>query len=343
MSLIYLIIFICSFLLALFLTPFFRNLALRLNILDNPATNALKTQDKPVPYLGGLAIYFSFIIVIIGVIMFSRLEFSPDIVSIIIGGTVICLLGFIDDIYKLRPLIKFVFQFVAALILIYFDLRLKIFFLPKAVNILLTILWIVGITNAFNLIDIMDGLSGGVAFIAGMTFLFVGLPTNQIFIILFSCALTGSVIGFLPYNLKPASIYMGDAGSQFLGFVLSAIAIGESYTAVNNAALLSPILILGIPVYDTILVSILRIKQKKSPFLGSPDHFALRLEALGIDRQFVVIIIYLLTIILGQASYIATQVNLYGAVFTYALICLMAVVFGWKLGKIKMAREKTGE
>lgn len=320
------------------LTPFFRYLALRLEILDKPSTN-LKNQNKPVPYLGGLAIYFSFIIVIVLVIILSPLEFNPDIISIIIGGTIICLVGFLDDIYKFKPLSKFIFQFIAAGVLIYFDLRLKIYFLPKSVNILLTLLWIVGITNAFNLIDIMDGLSAGVAFIAGITFLFVALPSNQVFIILFSAALSGAVIGFIPYNFKPASIYMGDAGSQFLGFVLAAIAIGESYTAVNNIALLSPVLILGIPIYDTLLVSIIRLKQKKNPFMGSPDHFALRLAALGIDTQFVVIIIYLLSVILGQASYIATQVNFYGAVFTYCLIIIMAAIFGWRLGKIKMARD----
>lgn len=334
MYLIYFIIFTASFLLSLRLTPFFRSLAIKLGILDRPQADGLKNQIKPVPYLGGLAIYFSFIIVIVFVILFSSIEFTPDIVSIIIGGTIICLLGFVDDIYKLKPLTKFVFQFIAALVLIYFDLRLKIYFLPKYINILLTVFWVVGITNAFNLIDIMDGLSGGVAFIAAMTFLFVALPSNQIFIIVFSCALAGTIIGFLPYNFKPASIYMGDAGSQFLGFALSAIAIGESYTAVNNIALLSPILILGIPIYDTILVLILRLSRKKNPFMGSPDHFALRLERLGIDRQFVVIIIYLLAVILGQASYIATRVNLYGAVFTYCLIGLMAVIFGWKLGKL---------
>ena len=339
MYLIYFGIFIGSFLLSLGLTPFFRHLALRLQIMDKPSTD-LKNQECSVPYLGGLAIYFSFIIVLVIVILFSSLKFNPDIVSIIIGGTIICLVGFADDIYNLKPLLKFIFQFIAAGVLIYFDLRLKIYFLPKSVNILLTLLWVIGITNAFNLIDIMDGLSSGVAFIAGITFLFVALPTNQIFIILFSCALTGAVIGFIPYNLKPASIYMGDAGSQFIGFVLSAIAIGESYTAVNNIALLSPILILGIPIYDTLLVSILRLKHKESPFIGSPDHFALRLAALGIDSQFVVIIIYLLSIILGQASYIATQVNFYGAVFTYSMIIIMAVIFGWKLGKIKMARDK---
>lgn len=339
MYLIYFGIFIGSFLLSLGLTPFFRHLALRLQIMDKPSTD-LKNQECSVPYLGGLAIYFSFIIVLVIVILFSSLKFNPDIVSIIIGGTIICLVGFADDIYNLKPLLKFIFQFIAAGVLIYFDLRLKIYFLPKSVNILLTLLWVIGITNAFNLIDIMDGLSSGVAFIAGITFLFVALPTNQIFIILFSCALTGAVIGFIPYNLKPASIYMGDAGSQFIGFVLSAIAIGESYTAVNNIALLSPILILGIPIYDTLLVSILRLKHKESPFIGSPDHFALRLAALGIDSQFVVIIIYLLSIILGQASYIATQVNYYGAVFTYSMIFFMAVIFGWKLGKIKMARDK---
>src|SRR5262249_18518315 len=151
---------------------------------------------------------------------------------------------------------------------------------------LLSMFWIVGIINAFNIIDIMDGLASGIGMIASLGFLFISLPSEEIYVNFTSAALAGALLGFIPFNLsKRWKIFMGDTGSLLVGFVLAALSLGTSYTRINNVGVFSPLLILGLPIYDTILVSYLRYMRGMSPFRGSRDHFALRLETFGFFRE----------------------------------------------------------
>lgn len=249
-------------------------------------------------------------------------------------------LGLVDDISSLSIYLRFIVQILAAVILIVFNIRIM-FVAPSYMAMLFTILWVVGITNAFNIIDVMDGLSAGVATIASMALLFIALPSEQVYVNFASAALAGSTLGFLRHNFslnpnKHASIFMGDAGSMFIGFVLSALSMGTSYSKMNDIALFSPLLILGIPMYDTLFVMLLRFRQRKSIFKGSRDHLALRLEALGFNRKKVVLVIYLVSVFLSLVALLVTKVKITWAIYIYLMVGTFLVIGAGKLGKIKM-------
>ncbi|MCK4648258.1 undecaprenyl/decaprenyl-phosphate alpha-N-acetylglucosaminyl 1-phosphate transferase, partial [bacterium] len=248
------LIFFSSLVLVLLLTPLARRGAFRFDILDHPRA-PVKVHKEPVPYLGGIAIFLAFLVPVIAGFFLLNIpeEGRKQLLGILLGGAIIIALGLGDDLEGFSAKTKLFVESLAAIVLIMFGVRLK--FLPFWPSIPLTILWVVGIINAFNIIDIMDGLSSGVVFIASLALIAIALPGEQAFVILACAALAGACLGFLRYNFFPAKIYMGDAGSLFLGFTLAALAIGTSYTAVNRIALFAPILILGIPIYDTFLVT----------------------------------------------------------------------------------------
>jgi UDP-GlcNAc:undecaprenyl-phosphate GlcNAc-1-phosphate transferase len=311
--------------LALLLTPIMRGLARRTGFVDLP--DGVKTHREATPYLGGLAIYVAFVASVVGVLLLIG-SVGPKLVGLIAGGTIVCGLGMLDDRKKLSVSIKFLGQLAAALVLVLSGLRLEVIYFPFWVNMLLSVIWIVGITNALNMVDIMDGLASSLTVISAATFFFIAVPTGDVFTAVVSAALAGACVGFTGYNWHPASVFMGDAGSQFLGFILAAAAISTSYTAKNDIALLSPVLILAVPIYDTFYVSFLRMAKGRSPFRGSRDHFALRLRAIGLADPYVVMIICLVSLVLCEASYIATTVNLLGAVFIYLMTVVGLVAAG---------------
>lgn len=327
----YLIIFLSALFLTYLFTPLARRVAQKYNILDKP--NNIKTHKTPIPYLGGLAIYFGFILAIVLAII-SGLPFR-EVSVIIIGATLIMILGLVDDLKPLSFKTKLTLEILIAAIVIIFDIRIK-FISPDYIAVVLTILWVVGVTNALNIIDIMDGLSSGVAFVAALAFLFINPPTEQIYVNYTAAALAGAVLGFLRYNFPPAKIFMGDSGSLVMGFILATLSIGTSYSRVNSIALYTPILILGIPIYDTFSVMILRFKQGKSIFHGSLDHFALRLEKLGFSRRKVILVTYAVSICLSGAAYLISQVKFVWAIAIYFLVVLFSVCIGYNLSKVKM-------
>lgn len=335
----YIIVFVCAFLISFFLTPLMRFIAIRFSILDHPHTN-VKTHEQPVPYLGGIAIWlgFMFSLVIIRLITHFPTGTLRNLRAILIGSVCIVLLGIIDDLNPkgIGFKKKFSFQFIAALILIYFGIHIK-FIHPHYIAVFLTVIWIIGITNAFNLVDIMDGLAASIATVAALAFLIIALPTELIYVNFASSALAGACLGFLPFNLsKNNRIFMGDTGSLFIGFVLAAISLGTPYTKVNDIALFAPLLILGIPLYDTILVICYRVMQKKSPFLGSKDHFALRLEAMGFSRSHILIITIVSSIFLSLTAYLSTRVSFGWAILLYFIIGSELILGGFWLYRVKM-------
>lgn len=333
---VYLAAFVGSLILSFILTPIFKNIALRFKILDRPTS--LKNHTMPVPYLGGGAIFLAFLLPVLlwGI---SKIGYSKELFSIILGGGIIVLLGLIDDIKKLTWWMKFIVQSIASLILIWGGTKLTIEILPLSMNLFFTVLWVIGITNAFNIIDVMDGLSAGVAFIASGIFFIIAIMTGNMQVGIMTASLCGATIGFLRYNFKPAQIFMGDMGSGFLGFIISAIAIKEGYTGTNPIALFSPLLILAVPIYDTLLVIYMRLRKRKPIFKGSRDHFALRLVALGLNERRTVLVTYGVSLALGIFALVIVRLKIEMALVAYALIAIALLLAGYRLSKVKVERE----
>lgn len=264
-----------SMALGLYLTPAVRKAALRYGVLDHP-DGRLKHHREPTPYLGGIAVYLSFLITL-GVVF----EFEPALLGLLLSGTIVAMLGLFDDLRVLPPRVKLGGQCLAALVLLKSGIAIQLVAIPPWLALPLTLLWIAGITNALNIIDVSDGLSTGVAAIAGIALFVLAALSGNSLIAVTTLALVGSLLGFLRYNQPPARIYLGDTGSMFIGFMLAALAMIGSYTERTILGALAPLCILFVPILDTALVSCARLGRGMSPFKGSPDHFALRLAHRG--------------------------------------------------------------
>ena len=316
------------FLLSFLLTRVFRLLALRFGVLDRP-DSSVKIHKKATPYLGGPAFILSAFIVTLLYTALSPYTLPRQEWILFAGGGAMMITGAVDDIKKIRPGTKFLLQVMAAGGAVLLGIRLDIFFLPVWANIALTLFWFVGVTNAFNLIDIMDGLCGGIAAI-GAFFLFFSNGDGNVFLLF----LTASLAGFLMHNFPPARIFMGDSGSLALGFLLAGYSITGSFTVTNKLALISPVLILWLPIYETILVSVLRIYKGRSPFYGSKDHFAFRLKAAGFPHSAILLLSYFLSIIMGESALIAVSLQAGDALLVYMLLFFVFTLFFYLLSKI---------
>ncbi|HDS03512.1 MAG TPA: undecaprenyl/decaprenyl-phosphate alpha-N-acetylglucosaminyl 1-phosphate transferase [Firmicutes bacterium] len=317
-----------SFILSLLLTQMFRKLAFRFKVLDKPDSD-VKLHGKATPYLGGAAFISAALITLFSYHLFTSYRIPQQEFVLLMTGLLIFFTGLLDDIKKLTPLTKILIQIAAASILICMGIRLDIYFLPLWLNILLTLFWIVGVTNAFNLIDIMDGLCGGVSAIAAF-FLFFSNGDYNVFLLF----LTASLAGFLVHNFPPAKIFMGDAGSLSLGFLLAGYSILGSFTLSHKWALISPLLILWLPIYETILVTVLRLSKGRSPFYGSKDHYAFRLKAAGFPVPAVLLVSYFLSIIMGESALLAVSLPARDALLVYLLLILVFLLFFYLLSKI---------
>lgn len=334
---LYLVCFSTAFFLSCFFTPLMRLLAIHLQILDRPITD-VKTHRDPVPYLGGVAVALALILSLLATRLFTNFPTGTlhSLRGIFLGSSIIVLLGLIDDIRPkgLGYRLKFLVQIVAALCLIAFDIRMQ-FIHPGWLANLLTIVWVVGVINAINIVDIMDGLASGISAVAALGFLFISLPSESIYVNFAAAALAGGLMGFIPYNLsKRRKIFLGDTGSLLAGFILAALSLGTAYSRVNNLGVFAPILILGLPLYDTFLVIYLRFQKGMSPFLGSRDHFALRLERYGFYREEILIICYAMSLLLSFTAYQVTQMPGEFAALLYIVTAIFALAIGTWLAKI---------
>jgi UDP-GlcNAc:undecaprenyl-phosphate/decaprenyl-phosphate GlcNAc-1-phosphate transferase len=291
--LLYLLTFILALLFALYGVPIAREAALKYGIVDAP-DGRLKHQREPVPYFGGLAIYLAFLMSLA-----FTFEFRQDVLGIVLGGTIVVMLGLIDDFGVLTPWTKLAGQLLAVFVLIKSGIRIEIAALPDWVDIALTVLWMVGLINAFNLLDIMDGLSAGVGAVSASCLLVVALLQGDQTIAVMLVALLGSLLGFLKYNWHPAKIYMGDTGAMFIGLLLGAMTMIERYPSDHPLSLLSPVFIVGIPIFDTLFVMYIRYRRGLPIFWGSPDHIAIRLRHWGLSVPQIVITSYVATAIVG--------------------------------------------
>lgn len=323
MSFIYLLYFIIAFFFTYILTPIFIKLSYQKSFgLSYP--DERKVHSQPVPQIGGIAIYTSFILTLLIASSFNFIvgaypEPSNNKVygGIICAATFIFILGLIDDLYNLPAKLKLLGQIIAALILLSFGIKILFITNPAGgmvylgkLGIILTIIWIVGITNAINLIDGLDGLAAGISLIASLIFFslaYLDQRISQDLILTLSIIVAGTTLGFLRYNFYPAKIFMGDGGAYFLGLILSVITIIGAFKSVATLALFVPILVLGIPILDTLFSIGRRIKAKEPAFKPDRKHLHHKLLELGLSHRQTVLFIYLLSLILGLIAILLSR------------------------------------
>lgn len=324
--------FVLSLLLSLYGVPMARRAALAFNVVDRP-DGRLKLQAAPVPYFGGLAVYLAFLISLA-----LTFEFRQEVLGLVLAGTLMVMVGLIDDFGVLKPWPKLIGQLIAVFVLIRSGIRIEIAALPDWLDVALTVFWMIGIINAVNIIDVMDGLAGGVSVVACVWLFVVAVINQDMMIAVMLAALAGSLLGFLRFNFHPANIYLGDSGSLFVGLMLGALAMIGKYTAVNPVALLAPVLVLGVPIFDTLFVMYIRKLRGIPVFLGSPDHFALRLRRWALSVPQVAALSYGVAFVLGgigiASMFVRTEIAL-GLVGGTALLGVLAALW---LKRIDMSK-----
>lgn len=315
-------------------TPIALRIAHRFEVFDRPGAH--KVQESPVPYLGGMAIVVAFAAVIV---VGSFLRAPPDgagQLALVIGVAVgLSVVGLVDDLRGgLHPILKFVLQFAAALLVWAAGIRIEIFQLP-ALDAALTVLWIVGIANAFNLLDNMDGLSAGIATIAAGFFFLLAALNDQLAVGALSAALAGCALGFLRHNFHPARIYMGDAGSLFLGFMLAVIGIKLRFEiGPRQVTFMVPVLVLGVAILDTTLVVVSRIVNRLNPLAGGRDHISHRLVFVGIPVPSAVALIYAAGVALGWLAVVMSRLDVATGFILMGFVLAVAAFVGVMLGLV---------
>lgn len=325
-----------SFCLTFTLVPIIHWIAPMVGAIDTPGGR--KQHATPTPLMGGAAIFLGYALVML--LGRDILHFSYGLKGVAYGGTLIFVIGVLDDIWGLTAKIRLLGQLLSVAILYKFGVWMS--FLPDtwwghAGEIVITTLWVVGITNALNFLDGMDGLATGSAGINALFFGLVALQTEQPFVMLLALALAGSCLGFLPWNLRrrqPARIFLGDGGSNFLGFTLAGIGIIGEWGSHSLVGLAVPILILGVPIFDTTLTTVVRIKRGQVRTFGEwlrftgRDHFHHRLSDLGIGNRKAVYVIYLVTVWLGLESLVLKNARGIDAVFSIAQVGIVFLLIG---------------
>jgi UDP-GlcNAc:undecaprenyl-phosphate GlcNAc-1-phosphate transferase len=326
-----LLIFAAALTFAIGGTPLARLVARRTGIMDRPAARKLHTT--PIPLLGGAAMYLAFILALL---LFGDRHYVAQMVGILVGATLVSFLGVWDDRRGLRPLLKLLGQIAAALILVVAGVQVRLLG-NQVLDVALTVFWTVGITNALNLLDNMDGLSGGVGAVASAFFVLLAAMSGQYLVGSLAAALTGACIGFLYYNFNPASIFMGDAGSLFLGFVLAAVGIKLRFPSnVPMVTWMIPVLVLGLPIFDTTLVVISRLRRGVPVHVGGKDHVSHRLVAMGWTQREAVLGLYLVCCALGVLAMFVSQAGLVEAYVVGGATALAGLYALWRLEQVDL-------
>lgn len=299
--------FAVALVVAYFMTPPVKSFAQRVGAMDVPR-DGRRVHDHPVPRMGGLAIFVGFTVA-----MILFVSFTTQVLGLMLGALIIAAMGAVDDIVNLRPWIKLSIQIIAALVAIRCGIIFNAVSNPNflsdvgtipigSLSIPLTVLWIVGCTNAVNLIDGLDGLAVGVSGISSMTMLIVSLfvaEPNTTFIL---AALCGACVGFMPFNMNPAKIFMGDVGSQFLGFVLACVSVMGLFKLHTVITFLVPVLAMAIPLADTVFAVFRRLIHGQSPFHADKGHFHHRLLAMGLNQKQAVAVLYGISAVMGLVA-----------------------------------------
>lgn len=315
-----------TMLVSLIITPIIIKYAKKLNATDKP--NFRKMHTDPIPTLGGLAVFTSFLV---GLLILQPI--SEYHTAIVCGAFVIIALGLIDDLYDLSPKIKFITQIaVASLVVFWGGLQVEFINLPFGgqlefgfLSSIITIFWIVGITNAINLIDGLDGLAAGVSSIALITIAIMAIIMGEVYVVTIALILFFSTLGFLRYNFFPAKIFMGDTGALFLGYMISVLAL-LGFKNVTVISFIIPIFILGVPISDTLIAMIRRYINKQP--MSSPDssHLHHRLVKFGFTHKQTVLFIYSLSIMFSLAAILFSMTTVWGSIMIFA-VAILAIQF----------------
>lgn len=321
---------VLSFVISFAMTPVVKNFAIKVGAIDVPRDNR-RMHDHPIPRMGGLAIFIGFLLT---VVLFADL--TRQVQGILIGAIIIAALGAIDDIMPLNAWVKLAGQLLAAVIAVYFGVVIHLFTNPiffsgnefivlEKLSIPITILWIVGVTNAVNLIDGLDGLACGVSTIASLTMFVVALLVSESNVAVVLAALMGACLGFLPYNINPAKIFMGDTGALLLGYVLATVSVVGMFKFYAVVTFLVPLLALALPLTDTIFAIVRRILKGQSPFAPDRGHFHHRLVDLGLNQKQAVAVMYAISAMLGLCAVVVVST---GAIRIFLLVVALLIAFG---------------
>ena len=315
-----------AFLISIAVTPAVKSFASKVGAIDVP-DHKRHIHDHPIPRMGGLAIFFGFLL---SVLLFA--DITTEVRGILLGCIVIVATGALDDVISLKPWQKLLAQLVAAGIAVAHGVVIQVMSNPNVFSpresvllgvlaIPITLLWIVGITNSVNLIDGLDGLAVGVSTISCITILVVALLVAEPNVAIIVAALAGACIGFMPYNLNPAKIFMGDTGSLMLGYVLSTVSVLGLFKFYALVTFVVPVLALAVPLSDTIFAFVRRIAHGQSPFAADRGHFHHKLMDLGLNQKQAVAILYAVSAVLGLAA-VTLAIN----GITRVLLLLMALL-----------------
>lgn len=341
---------LCAMVVSFILSPLVKSFAYKIGAIDVPKDNR-RMHKKPVPRLGGLAIFLGFI--------FSLLLFVPidfHLQGILLGSVIIVVLGVVDDRAALRAWFKFIIQILAALVAISHGVMINVLSNPNILShnpywslgwlsIPITLLWIVGITNSVNLIDGLDGLANGVSTISALTMLVIALLVSEGQTALIMASLVGACVGFMPYNKNPAQMFMGDTGSTFLGYILATVSIQGlfKYYAVISFAV--PFLILGLPMFDTLFAIIRRLMHGQNPMSPDRGHIHHRLIDMGLNQKQAVAALYVVSSILGLSAVVLTTGGAMRAMMFFIALAVAAflasrIVFPREIAETRHAKEK---
>jgi UDP-GlcNAc:undecaprenyl-phosphate GlcNAc-1-phosphate transferase len=330
----YALIFLGSTALSFILTPRALAAALRHGFLDRPG--GYKSQVSPVPYMGGLAMILAFAIAV----ALASLALPPEnglgeLFAVLALAVALGLVGLVDDLRGLGPWIRLTAEFGAGVAV--WALNAGVSFADlEWINFFLTVLWIVGVTNAFNLLDNMDGLSAGVAAIATAGLFFIAAANGQFLVARFAAGLVGCALGFLRHNFHPARIYMGDAGSLFLGFLVAYLGVRLRFDAPSSTTFLVPILVCAVALFDTGVVTVNRLAHGRHVMRGGRDHVSHRLVKLGLTVPTAVTTIYAAGVALSLMAYAVSRSGQSVAYALAAIVGLIAVIAAVLLSRVRV-------
>ncbi|MDO4812648.1 MAG: MraY family glycosyltransferase [Eubacteriales bacterium] len=308
--------------------PLVKSFAYKIGAIDVPKDNR-RMHKKPVPRLGGLAIFMGFMV---SILLFASIDHEMQ--GILLGAVIIVVLGVVDDMTPLRAYFKFIVQIVAALVAVFHGVVIETLSNPNIfsqspywnlgwIAIPVTVLWIVGITNAVNLIDGLDGLACGVSTISALTMLVIALLVSESGVAVIMASLVGACLGFMPYNRNPAKMFMGDTGSTFLGYILATISIQGLFKYYAIVSFAVPFLILGLPMFDTLFAIIRRLVHGQNPMAPDRGHIHHRLIDMGLNQKQAVAALYVVSSILGLSAVVLTAS---GAVKAMLLMMTLIIV-----------------
>ena len=315
------------------MTPVVKTFAYKVGAVDVPK-DARRMHKVPIPRLGGLAIFIGFMV---SVLILGNVRGNGQMQSILLGSVIIVVLGVVDDIMALPAMLKFVVQIAAALIPALNGVVIQAFSNPNIfsdslywvlgpLSVPFTVLWIVAITNAVNLIDGLDGLANGVSAISATTMLGIALLASEGDVAVVMAALVGACMGFMPYNLNPAKMFMGDTGATFLGYILATMSIQGLFKFYAVISFAVPFLILGLPIFDTAFAFIRRIAHGQSPMHADRGHIHHRLIDMGLNQKQAVATLYVISAMLGLSAVVLTTGGEQKAMLFFLALCIVAAV-----------------